>query len=186
MDHILALRVIVEHHCEFGHGLLTIYIDLKVFDMVHKESLWEILRLRGIPTRIIGLTASAYCHCGATLANINVTDLDFVDAILSETLESLVAALDAFNKEPKPLGLEVSFADLLGKPARPVHTCGEDIEVTESFTYLGSVLVQKDQAMQSQAKLIMPVLLYGSETWTLSCTLKSCLDALCNWSFARS
>ena len=100
---------------------------------MHRESLWEILRLRGIPTRIIGLIASLYTgtesavkcggglssffpvssgvrqgcvlaptlfntcmdwilgratvqsHCGATLGNIKVTDLDFADdvAILS-------------------------------------------------------------------------------------------------------
>ncbi|XP_069970989.1 uncharacterized protein [Penaeus vannamei] len=46
IDHIL--RVIVER------GLLAAYIDLeKTFNTVHWESLWEILRLRGIPTRII-------------------------------------------------------------------------------------------------------------------------------------
>ncbi|XP_070000729.1 uncharacterized protein [Penaeus vannamei] len=33
--------------------------------------------------------------------------------------------------------------------------------------------------------LIMPVLLYGSETWTLSCALESHLDAFCNRSLRR-
>ncbi|XP_069982357.1 uncharacterized protein [Penaeus vannamei] len=108
VDHILAPRVIVEHRHEFSHGLLAAYIDLKkVFDSVHRKSLWEILRLRGIPTQLIGLI------CGATLGNIKVTDLDLVDyiAILSESLESLVAALDAFSNEAKPLGLEVLDQD---------------------------------------------------------------------------
>ena len=53
-----------------------------------------------------------------------------------------VAALDAFSNEAKPLGLEVSwtktkvqeFGDLLGEPVQSVRACGEDIEVTESFT----------------------------------------------------
>ncbi|XP_069999408.1 uncharacterized protein [Penaeus vannamei] len=50
-----------EHHCQFGHGLLAAYIDRKkAFDTVHQESLWEILRLRGIRTTIIGLIASLY------------------------------------------------------------------------------------------------------------------------------
>ncbi|XP_069979404.1 uncharacterized protein [Penaeus vannamei] len=41
--------------------LLAAYIDFKkAFRTVHRESLWEILRLRGIPTRIIGLIASLY------------------------------------------------------------------------------------------------------------------------------
>ena len=54
VDRILALRVIVERRREFGRGLLAAYIDLKkAFDIVHRESLWEILRLRGIPTRIL-------------------------------------------------------------------------------------------------------------------------------------
>ncbi|XP_069992341.1 uncharacterized protein [Penaeus vannamei] len=136
IDRILALRVIVYRRREFGRGLLAAYIDLKKFDMEHRESLWEILRLRGIPTRIIGLIAS-------------VTDLDFADYVTIESLESLVVALDAFSNEMKPLGLEVSwtktkiqdFGDLLGEPGRVVCACGEDTEVTESFTYLGSVLV---------------------------------------------
>ncbi|XP_069981039.1 uncharacterized protein [Penaeus vannamei] len=61
IDHILALRVTVERRREFRCGLLIAYIDLKkAFDTVHRESLWEILRLRGIPIRIIGLIASLY------------------------------------------------------------------------------------------------------------------------------
>ncbi|XP_069982670.1 uncharacterized protein [Penaeus vannamei] len=50
-----VLAAIWRSKCEFGCELLAAYIDLKkVFDMVHQESLWEILRLRGIPARIIG------------------------------------------------------------------------------------------------------------------------------------
>ncbi|XP_069983198.1 LINE-1 retrotransposable element ORF2 protein isoform X3 [Penaeus vannamei] len=126
IDRICALRVIVERRREFGRGLLAAYIDLKAFNTVHRESLWEILRLRGIPTRIIGLIASLYTgtesavkcggglssffpvssgvrqgcvlfntcmdwilgratvqsHCGATLGNIKVTDLDFADVAI--------------------------------------------------------------------------------------------------------
>ena len=59
-----------------------------------------------------------------------------------------MVALDAFSNEAKPLGLEVSwtntkiqdFGDLLGEPVRSVHACCKNIEVTESFTYLGSVV----------------------------------------------
>ncbi|XP_070000241.1 uncharacterized protein [Penaeus vannamei] len=106
IDRILALRVIVERRRQFGLGLLAAYIDLKkTFDTVHRESLWEILRLRGIPTRIIGLIASL--HTG----------------IESDTKTKIQV-----------------FGDLLGGPARSAHACGEDIEVRESFTYLGSVV----------------------------------------------
>ena len=277
IDRILALRLIVERRREFGRGLLAAYIDLKkAFDSVHRESLWEILRLRGIPTQIIGLIASLYTgtesavkcgggmsnffpvnsgvrqgcvlaptlfntcmdwimgratsqsQCGATLGNIKVSDLDFADdvAILSESLESLVAALDAFSNEAKPLGLEVSwtktkiqdFGGLLGEPVQSIHACGEDVEVTESFTYLGSVVHISGLSDQEVSRriglatgavnsinksiwrcrylcrrtklrvfkaLILPVLLYGSETWTLSSALESRLDAFCNKSLRR-
>ncbi|XP_069989723.1 uncharacterized protein [Penaeus vannamei] len=50
-----------ERRREFDRGLLAAYFDLKkAFDSVHRELLWEILRLRGIPTRILGLIASLY------------------------------------------------------------------------------------------------------------------------------
>ena len=137
-----------------------------------------------------------------------------------------MVALNAFSNEAKLLGLEVSwtktkiqdFGDLLGEPVQSVRACGEDIEVTESFTYLGSVVHNSglsDQevnrriglaagVMNSLEKsiwrcqylcrrtklrvfkaLIMPVLLYGSETWTLSCALESRIDAFCNRSLHR-
>ena len=277
IDRILALRIIVERHREFNRGLLAAYIDLKkAFDSVHRESLWEILRLRGIPTKIIELIASLYTgtesavrcgggissffpvnsgvrqgcvlaptlfntcmdwimdravsqsQCGATLGNTKVTDLDFADdvAILSESLETLVVALDAFCNEANPLGLKVSwtktkiqdFGGLLGEPAQSVRACGEDIEVTQSFTYLGSVVHSSGLSDQEVNRriglasgvmnsldrsiwrsrylcrgtklrvfraLILPVLLYGSETWTLSGALESRLDAFCNRSLRR-
>lgn len=53
--------ITVECCCEFGCGLLTVYIDLKeVLDLVHYISLWEILRHRELLTKIIGLIASLY------------------------------------------------------------------------------------------------------------------------------
>ena len=52
--------------------------------------------------------ATVQSQCGATLGNIKVTDLDFANDILILSLETLVVALDAFNNEAKPLGLEVS------------------------------------------------------------------------------
>ncbi|XP_069990660.1 uncharacterized protein [Penaeus vannamei] len=114
-----AAQDTIERRCEFGRGLLAAYIDLKKsFNTVHRESLWEMLRLRGIPTRIIGLIASLYTgtqsavKCGGGLSSFfHVTDLDFADdvAILFECLETLVVPLDAFSNEVKPLGLEVSW-----------------------------------------------------------------------------
>ncbi|XP_069971606.1 uncharacterized protein [Penaeus vannamei] len=184
MDRIL--QVTLEYRLEFGCRLLVTYIDLKkAVDMVHQESLWEILRLRGIPTRTN--SKSVYCsgvrqscvlaptifntcvdwilfratvqsHCG-TPGNIKVTDLDFADDIVSESLKSLVVVLGAFSNEAKPLDLEVSwtkiqdFGDLLGEPIHSVCTCGKDI-VTENFTHLGSVIHNSGLSDQEVSRLI--------------------------------
>ena len=41
--------------------LLAAYVDLKkVFELVHRETLWDLLRLHGIPARIIGLLTGLY------------------------------------------------------------------------------------------------------------------------------
>ncbi|KAG0710251.1 putative nuclease HARBI1 [Chionoecetes opilio] len=57
-------------------------------------------------------------------------------------------ALEALHEEAKPLGLEVSWLKTKvqvfeGLVDEIVHACGEDIEISESFTYLGSA-VQND------------------------------------------
>ncbi|XP_069983755.1 uncharacterized protein [Penaeus vannamei] len=138
---ILVLRVIVEHRCEFGCGLLAAYIVLtKTFDTVHWKSFSEILRLRGCafaPTLFntcmdwILSRATVQNHSVATPGNIKVTDLDFA--------ESLVVALDAFSNEANTLGLE-DFGDLLQEPVQSVRVCSKDIKITENFTNLNSVV----------------------------------------------
>ena len=41
--------------------MLASYVDLKkAFDSVHREALWDLLRLRGIPAGIIGLLSGLY------------------------------------------------------------------------------------------------------------------------------
>ena len=60
-DRILALCVLVERRREFRQGMLAAYVDLKkAFDSVHRETLCDLLRLRGIPARIIGLLTGLY------------------------------------------------------------------------------------------------------------------------------
>ncbi|XP_069983757.1 uncharacterized protein [Penaeus vannamei] len=169
IDHILALRVTVERHRELGRGLLAAYIDLKKsINMVHWESLWEILRLRGIPTRIIG-----------------PPQLDIADDvdILVESLESLVVALSAFSNEAKSLGLEVSWTKTKEVSRRIGLVAGVMNSLNKSL-WRCRYLCRRTKLRVFKA-LIMPVLLYGSETWILSCALESHLDAFCNQSFHR-
>ena len=86
--------------------------------------------------------------CGASFGNVKISDLDFADdaVIFAETLDILLGALEVLNEESQPLGLRVSwvktnfqaFIDILDAAFLPVPICGEDVEVTERFTYLGS------------------------------------------------
>ena len=56
--------------------MLAAYVDLtKAFDSVHRETLWDLLLLRGIPARIIGLLTGLYSvtvsavKCGGGMSN---------------------------------------------------------------------------------------------------------------------
>ena len=267
-DRILALRVLVERRLEFRQGLLAAYVDLKkAFDSVHRGTLWDILRVRGIPARIIGLMTGLYSgtesavkcgsgisdffpvnsgvrqgcvlapslfntcmdwvlgkvvdqsHCGASVGNTKISDLVFADdaVLLAESLDVLVMALEVLHEESKPLGLKVSwtktkvqaFGGLLDDTVQSVQACGEDIEVLESFTYLGSVVHNNGGSGQEVTRriglahgvmnslnasiwrcrylcrrtkirvfksLVLPVLLYGCETWTLNSDLERRLN----------
>ncbi|KAG0697185.1 Tetratricopeptide repeat protein 17 [Chionoecetes opilio] len=161
--------------------------------------------------------------CGASLGNTKITNLAFADdaVIFAESLEVLVMALEALHEETKPLGLEVSwlktkvqvFGGLLDETVQSVHACGEDIEILDSFTYLGSAVHNDGGSRQEALRrigiahgvmdslsrsiwrcrylcrrtkiqtfklLVIPVLLYGCETWTLNSDLKRRIDAFGN------
>ena len=86
--------------------------------------------------------------CGASFRNVKISDLDFADdaVIFAETLDILLGALEVLNEESEPLGLWVSgvktkiqaFNDILDAAILSVPVCGEDVEVKERFTFLGS------------------------------------------------
>ena len=86
--------------------------------------------------------------CGASFWNVNISDLDFADdaIIFAETLDILLGALVVLNEEWELMGLQVSwvktksqaFNDILDAAIISVPVCGEDVEVTERFTFLGS------------------------------------------------
>jgi len=86
--------------------------------------------------------------CGASFRNVKISDLDFADdaVIFVGTLDILLGALHVLNEESEPLGLWVSwvktkiqaFNDILEAAVLSVPVGGEDVEVMERFTYLGS------------------------------------------------
>ena len=86
--------------------------------------------------------------CGASFGNVKIFDLDFTDdvVIFAETLDILLGALEVLNEESEPLRLRVSeaktkiqaFNDILDAAIFSVTVGGEDGEIMERFTYLGS------------------------------------------------
>ena len=261
INRILALRVLTECRREFWHSANA---DLcKAFDPMHRDALWRILGLRGVPPKRINLMSELHSgtksavrcgdtisdlfpvvtgvrqgcvldhilfgacmawimgrmsersSCGASFGNVTISDLDFVDdaVICVETLDILLGALEVLNEESELLGFQVSwvktkiqaFNDILDAAVLSVPVCGEDVEVVERFTYLGSdihvsagcepevniCLGQVWRVMDSLAhgvcccqylcrrmkvqvfrSLVLPVLLYGCETWTLTRDLR--------------
>jgi len=62
-EQIFTLRNILEQCKEFQKSLAINFIDFKkAFDNVHRESIWKILRLYGIPHKIINIFISLYTN----------------------------------------------------------------------------------------------------------------------------
>ena len=89
--------------------------------------------------------------CGAWFENVKISELDFADdaVIFVETLDILLGARKVLNEEWKPLVLRVSwvkttiqaFNDILNAAILSVPVCGEDVEVTERFTYFAVIFM---------------------------------------------
>ena len=79
---------------------------------------------------------------------VKISHPDFLDdaVIFAKTLDILLGALEVLNEESEPLGLRVywvkteiqAFNDILETVILSLPICGEDVEVTERFTSLGS------------------------------------------------
>ena len=81
-----------------------------------------------------------------TIGTEPFTDLDFADdvALLTELLSVLMLSLETMNDEAKSLGLQVNWSktkiqttDVTFPPGSLVPVAGDNVEVVESFTYLG-------------------------------------------------
>ena len=86
--------------------------------------------------------------CGASFGNVKISDVDIADdaVIFAETVDILLGALKLLNEESETLGLRVSldktkiqsFNEILEAAILSIPVCGEDVDVTERFIYLGS------------------------------------------------
>ena len=60
-DHINSVRIIIEQCKEFRSDLHMIFIDFeKAFDSVNRDCIWQALRSRGIPEKIIAIIKATY------------------------------------------------------------------------------------------------------------------------------
>uniref|UniRef100_A0A0B7BH62 Reverse transcriptase domain-containing protein n=3 Tax=Arion vulgaris TaxID=1028688 RepID=A0A0B7BH62_9EUPU len=61
IDHIFALRQIVEQSNEWNSSIYMVFVDFeKAFDSLHRESLWKILRHYGIPIKMVSVIKALY------------------------------------------------------------------------------------------------------------------------------
>ena len=84
----------------------------------------------------------------SSFGNVKISDPDLADdaVIFAETLDIILRAHEVMNEESEPLGLRAywvktkiqAFNDILDAAILSVPGCGEDVEVVERFTYLGS------------------------------------------------
>lgn len=93
-------------------------------------------------------------------------------------------AFETLHEEAKLLELKVSFGGLfgalLGEGVLSILICGVDIEIEENFTYLSSVGFNSGLTWpmvlwtcSAQVYIILlPLLSYSCETWTLNGELK--------------
>ncbi|PIO67667.1 hypothetical protein TELCIR_10574 [Teladorsagia circumcincta] len=71
-EQIFTLRNIVEQCMEYHHPLFVNFIDFKkAFDSIHRDSLWKILRIYGIPSRFISIFKILYLNSSCCVRTNN-------------------------------------------------------------------------------------------------------------------
>ena len=76
IDHIFTLRQILEQSTEWNSMIYIAFIDFeKVFDSLHRESLWRILRHYGIPQKMVNVIKILYTDVQCQVAcNSHMSD----------------------------------------------------------------------------------------------------------------
>ncbi|XP_061879946.1 craniofacial development protein 2-like [Entelurus aequoreus] len=77
-EQIFTLRNIIEQCQELQTPLIINYIDFKkAFDSIHRESLWQILQLYGIPSKYVNIFRALYHNSTCRVKTTNRTTDDF-------------------------------------------------------------------------------------------------------------
>ena len=83
-EQIATLRNIIEQSLEFNTELHLNFLDFKkAFTSVHRDSLWKIVRLYGIPDQYIAIFKSLYAHsqCCIRTENGNTEYFDIISGV---------------------------------------------------------------------------------------------------------
>ena len=60
-DQIATLRILIEQSLEYNTGLYMTFVDFeKAFDSVDRETMWRLLRLYGVPSKIVNMVKLSY------------------------------------------------------------------------------------------------------------------------------
>jgi len=271
VDRITTLNMILQTRREYRRPSWVAYVDFRsAFDSIDRQSLWLLLRSKGIPDKILELLEDLYSntlscirvdgelspwfkvsagvrqgcvlapdlflepmdwvmdrtvhrgYLGLNVGNETFTDLDFADdvSLLASMLEIVVLALEILHEESSQLGLEINwsktkiqvFDEDISQPSK-VSVLGHDVEVVDSFVYLGSCidiaggsetdisrriemtrtcmkaldrnLWRSSISLRTKIRLynvyILPILLYGADTWSMTSTSSRRIDAFDQW-----
>ncbi|KAJ8397572.1 hypothetical protein AAFF_G00438480 [Aldrovandia affinis] len=83
-EQIFTLRNIIEQCLELQTTLIINYIDFKkAFDSVHRESLWQIVQLYGVPSKYVNIFRALYRNstCRVRTSSGTTDDFDIVTSV---------------------------------------------------------------------------------------------------------
>ncbi|PIO70049.1 hypothetical protein TELCIR_08113, partial [Teladorsagia circumcincta] len=117
-EQIFTLRNIFELCVQYRHPLFINFIDFKkAFDSIHRDSLWEILKIYGIPSRFINIFKNLYLNSSCCVRT-NDGYTRFFDittgvrqddiALIEEEKNKLQEATTNLSNEASMIGLRIS------------------------------------------------------------------------------
>ena len=76
IEQLFILRNIIEQSYEWNSNIYMIFVDFqKALDSIHRETLWRIMKLYGIPDKIINIIKALYRNTRvAVIHDKNKTD----------------------------------------------------------------------------------------------------------------
>ena len=85
---------------------------------------------------------------GLSFGGVLIIDFGFADNVFAEKIKVLFEVLESLSEEAEPLRLQASwiknkiqaFGDILDATVDSIAVNGENVEVTQTFTYLGSLI----------------------------------------------